>query len=167
MANEDFQTYGGPNQGTQNISGKNFESWVRVMPHSEHVSGSGCICQAMKDFTEEWMALTDGFLNMDNLQGVNVFTLGESIAVPIATDDTGRAAPFTKGSSKTEPNVTPSSDLTLVEPNLKALRDSCGESRLDGGMHFSKSVPASYELCDGIGTQAADYSMQLLGGTGW
>ena len=167
MTNQDFETFGGPSQGVKNIKGKDFESWVRVMPHSEHVSGSGCVCQAIKDFTEEWMALTDGSLNKNNLSAVNTFTLGESIAIPIATDVTGRAPPFIKGRSKTEPRVTPSLDLFLVEPNLTSLRDSCGESRLDGGMHFSQAVPAAYALCEGIGTQGADYSMQLLGGTGW
>mmetsp|Transcript_27224 Transcript_27224/g.55708 ORF Transcript_27224/g.55708 Transcript_27224/m.55708 type:complete len:601 (-) Transcript_27224:126-1928(-) len=166
MSNVEFETYGGPNQGVKTIKGKNFDAWIRIMPHSEYVSGSGCICQAIKDFTEMWFELTDSTLNASGL-GLNTFTPGGSIAIPIATDITGREAPFVAGSSRTEPGVTPAADLTLVEPNLTSLRDSCGESRLDGGMHFSQSIAATYELCEGIGTQGADYAMDLLGGAGW
>jgi len=162
MSNTEFQTYGGPFQGLKTIKGKEFESWVRVMPHSEYISGSACICQSIKDFTEEWMELTNG-----DLAGPNIFVSGGSIAVPIATDQTGREAPFLQGSSKTEPGLTPASNLTLVAETMTVFRDQCGESRLDGGMHFSKSVPDAYALCAGIGNQAAFYSMDLLGEGGW
>jgi hypothetical protein len=166
MRNKEFTTYAGPNQGVKTIKGKDFESWVRVMPHSEYISGSACICQSIKDFTEEWMTLTDGTLKRESFS--NTFIPGGSIAIPIATDAPGgREAPFLVGSSKTEPGVTPSSDLTLVADTMSEFRDQCGESRLDGGMHFSKSVPDAYALCDGIGTQAALYSLDLLGEGGW
>lgn len=164
MSDTEFETYGGPTKGVMTIKGENFESWVRVMPHSEHVSGSACLCQTIMEFTEEWMELTKDFLPGAPF---NTFVSGGSIMVAIATDETGRGPPFLKGSSKTEPGVTPSSDLTLVTPNMKEFRDQCGESRLDGGMHFSKSVPAAYELCEGIGIQGVHYSMDLLGEGGW
>ena len=135
------------------------------MPHSEYVSGSACICQATKDFTDEWMELTAGSLNGPFF---STFVPGASIAVPIATDNPGgREAPFLLGSSQTEPGVTPSQDLTLVARTMTELRDQCGQSRLDGGMHFTNSVFDAYELCEGIGTQVAFYSMDLLGDGGW
>ena len=46
------------------------------------------------------------------------------------------------------------------------LVDTCGESRLGGGMHFSSSVPDSYQLCDGVGTQGYNDLMKPLLGTG-
>ena len=55
MAEQEFDTYGCPNQGVQKIKGKEFGSWSRAMPHSEYISGSACICEAMKDFTDAWM----------------------------------------------------------------------------------------------------------------
>jgi hypothetical protein len=44
------------------------------------------------------------------------------------------------------------------------LVEVCGESRIWGGMHFSKSIPDSYELCDGVGTKGyTDLMTPLLG----
>jgi len=165
MAEEDFVTYGGPFQGVKTIKGKEFESWSRVMPHSEYISGSACICQSLKDYTDDWMERTRGQLK--GYEGAPVFWPGGSIAVPIATDQTGRSAPFLAGSSATEPGLSPATDLTLVAETMSMLRDQCGQSRLDGGMHFKMSVDHAYPLCEGIGQLAADYSVSLLGSGGW
>jgi len=174
MAEEDFVTYGGPYQGVQTIKGKEFESWSRVMPHSEYISGSACICQSLKDYTDEWMDRSVTVNNkgvflhkLPGYEGAPVFSPGGSIAVAIATDQTGRAAPFRAGSSSTEPGKTPATDLTLVVESMTELRDQCGQSRLDGGMHFAQAVEHAYPLCEGIGQQAADYSVTLLGSGGW
>jgi len=163
MAEDVFETYGGPYQGVKNIIGKEFESWARVMPHSEYISGSACICQSFEDYTDQWMELTVGSLNRD----FNKFTPGKSIKVPIATDKTGREPPFLAESSKTERGVTPKSDLTLVAESMEVLRQQCGKSRLDGGMHFDKAVYDAYPLCQGIGNIVAKYSLALLGVGGW
>jgi len=165
MADETFSTYAGPGNGVDTIQGRDFQAYVRVMPHSEYMSGSACICQALADFTDEWMGLTHGELNGGN--AMFTFIPGGSIAVPIAMDETGREPPFVKGSSRTEPGETPSQNLTLVAPTMTDLRNQCGESRLDGGMHFARSVPDSYRVCEGIGTQAAGFAIQLLGTGGW
>lgn len=167
MGEEDFDTYAGPYQGSQNIKGKNFESYVRVMPHSEYVSGSGCICTAMAQFTDAWMEATDGQLAPPGMAPFT-FTSGNSIPIPVANDNPpgapgAREPPFVQGSSKSEPGVTPASDITLMYPTMTALRDACGQTRLDGGMHFTDSVARSYELCDGIGDVGATYSMELMG----
>lgn len=134
-----FSTWAGPFQGNKLIKGINFESYIRVMPHSEFVSGSGCLCQAIYEHTDAWVN--------DNL--------GIADSIPVALP------PFAVGSSKTEPGVTPSEEINVVLPNMLALRDACGTSRLDGGMHFEASVPASYELCAGVGIQAAEYVASL------
>ena len=46
--------------------------------------------------------------------------------------------------------------------DMKELADVCGESRLWGGMHFTPSVPDSYTLCDGVGTQGYTDLMKPL-----
>merc|ERR1712238_409154 len=156
MAKEEFVTYGGPYQGVQTIKGKEFESWSRVMPHSEYISGSACICQSLQDYTDAWMdrsvtVNTKGVFSASKLpgyEGAPVFSPGGSIAVVIATDHTGRAAPFRAGSSSTEPGKTPATDLTLVVESMTELRDQCGQSRLDGGMHFAQAVEHAYPLCE-------------------
>lgn len=49
--------------------------------------------------------------------------------------------------------------------NMTELYTMCGESRLWGGMHFTKSVPDSYELCNGVGRRAyTDLMVPLLNG---
>ena len=106
MGEEDFDTYAGPYQGARTIKGKNFEAFVRVMPHSEYVSGSGCICTAMAQFTDAWMEATDGQLAPPGAAPFT-FTSGQSILVPVATGSPPgapgeREPPFLQGSSRLE-----------------------------------------------------------------
>ena len=141
MGDMDIETYAGPFQGVQTIKGKNFESYVRVMPHSEYVSGSACICQALMELTDQWIVL--------NRVGEDPATL--NITFPT----------FIAGSSKTEPGITPAQDLDIVVNGMNELRLQCGESRLDGGMHFAESVQNSYTLCNGVGIAAADFAFSV------
>lgn len=166
MTNEYFDTYAGPFQGSKSIRGADFQAYVRVMPHSEYMSGSACICQSLKDFGDEWMDQTHGQLNSTG-NAFFEYTPGASIPLPISTEMTGRPKPFLKHMSRTEPGKSPSQNLDLVALTLTEMRNQCGESRLNGGMHFERSVPDSYHVCEGIGNQAADYALQLLGGAGW
>merc|ERR1712194_707824 len=69
--------------------------------------------------------------------------------------------------STTEPGVSPATNLTLVVDTMSMLRDQCGQSRLDGGMHFAPAVEHAYPLCEGIGQLVAEYSLNLLGSGGW
>ena len=144
MANVEFDTYAGPYKGIKRIKGKNFESYVRVMPHSEYVSGSACICQALMELTDNWMVLNDPNTDPSTF----------SIELPT----------FVQGSSRTEPGVTPAQDITMTFQNMQELRDACGQSRLDGGMHFTEAVTASYELCEGVGTAASQLAYGLFNG---
>ena len=50
--------------------------------------------------------------------------------------------------------------------NMQELASKCGESRLWGGMHFSASIPGSYELCDGVGELGYTSLMKPLLGVG-
>ena len=142
MAEQEFTTYAGAYKGVRTIKGKNFESYVRVMPHSEYVSGSACICQALMELTDRWVD----------------FHGGDSTSLQLSLPT------FKAGSSRTEPGVTPAKDITKVLHGMQELRDICGQSRLDGGMHFTQAVTASYELCNGVGNAAADYVYSLSSG---
>lgn len=119
--------------------GKEFMSYVRVMPHAEHVSGSGCIFQALYEFIDDWLA--------SNLN------ITDSMPVTLGT--------FPAGSSKTEPGLTPLAELTVTVSNLLELRDRGSQSRLDGGMHFTQAVDAAHELCKGVGHAAGKYTFGL------
>ena len=50
---------------------------------------------------------------------------------------------------------------------MSELATQYGDSRLDRGMHFEKAFEHAYDLCNGIGTIAANYSLDLLGEGGW
>ena len=51
---------------------------------------------------------------------------------------------------------------TLTYPDLKAFAAACGQSRLNGGMHFGASVPASEDMCAGIGADIWDYASNTI-----
>ena len=71
---------------------------------------------------------------------------------------------FPAGSSKVEPGVTPAQDM-FVQYTLDEVRDRCGQSRLDGGMHFTAAVSDSFKLCSGFGSNVEDYILDLLDGS--
>lgn len=65
------------------------------------------------------------------------------------------------GSSKTEPGVTPQNNITLTYNAWSEIQHACGESRLHGGMHFSKAVPAGEELCTGLASHVVNSGEKL------
>eukprot|EP01084_Bolivina_argentea_P246818 412988_1 len=139
--NKKIITYGGPNKRLQEIRSKDFESYFRVMPHSEYPSGSGCLCIAATQFTDLYLK--------------NRYDITNSVSITL---------PFTAGSSLIEPHITPMQDLLITFKDLTEYRNICGESRLWGGMHFTNSVLQSYELCDGLGQTGYEYAEYLLNG---
>jgi hypothetical protein len=140
LSDEVFMTWAGPMAGKQEIQGKNFEAYIRVMPHSEYVSGSACLCQSLYEFTDSW---------------INTH-LGKEDSIEIELS-------FKKHSSIIEPNFNPPEDISVLFDNMLNFRDACGESRLKGGMHFTASVPDGYQLCEGIGKIGNEYTKHLLG----
>lgn len=129
--------------GIQTFPARDFEAYKRVMPHSEYVSGSACIFEAIKDYVIGYMVL-----------------IGLDSTFPVAFD------PLPAGSSNVEPGLVPATELTLVYPNIEAMAEAGSQSRLDGGMHFGDSVPAAQELCTGMGTFGVDHVAGLLGDLG-
>ena len=103
--------------------------FIRVMPHAEYPSGSGCICLGIAQFIDEFLLNEYGDSSIDTTWDF---------------EETG----------------------TYTFNNMMDLATTCGDSRLWGGMHFTDSVPDSYELCDGIGTLAYGSLMKGLLGEG-
>uniref|UniRef100_A0A7S2GXC0 Vanadium-dependent haloperoxidase NapH1-like second helical-bundle domain-containing protein n=1 Tax=Helicotheca tamesis TaxID=374047 RepID=A0A7S2GXC0_9STRA len=140
---ENITTWAGPYKGVETFSAKEFQPYIRVMPHAEYPSGSGCICQSNIDVTKAYMKL------IFNDDGEGYF-LSET---------------FKAGSSLIEPGVTPAEELTLFFHDLESVREACGQSRLDGGMHFTAAVENSYGLCVGFEEPVTDYMLTLLNGS--
>ena len=51
----------------------------------------------------------------------------------------------------------------LSHPSLAHLKQACGDSRLDGGLHFEAAVTNAYPLCSGIGNAGFAWATELLG----
>jgi len=108
---------------------RDWHPFIRVMPHAEYPSGSGCICLAVAQFVDAFVQDAYGASSIET------------------TWDFPESGPYTF-------------------QDMDELRTICGESRLWGGMHFSLSVPDSYDLCDGVGTLGYTRLVKPLLGTG-
>ena len=109
------------------------------MPHSEYPSGSGCICKS-------WASAMIELFDTDNVTSL----------LP-----DGLQLSFDAFSSSLEPLSTPSSDISVSYNSFSQVAQRCGETRLEGGMHFTASVPDSFELCKDIGTRISK-NLRLL-----
>jgi hypothetical protein len=131
-------SYAGPYLNSQLMKAQDWQPFARVMPHSEYPSGSACVCTAFS----ETMALLSG---------------SDDIAVPVVHT-------FTAGSSKREPGVTPSTDITIEFTKWSEIAAICGESRLYGGMHFGKSVTAANDMCSNFINPVVENANKLKAG---
>lgn len=137
---------GDPNSTeAQVIAARSFEAFIRVMPHSEYPSGSACLCTTYREFNDAYtMQNYAGKLENSLIYGPDGYKwydwncdLDFSSDLPRSLCEKRFGIQFTL------------KDMTELE-------EVCGQSRLWGGMHFSKSVPAGHELCEGIGTLALE-----------
>merc|ERR1719333_1467605 len=95
------------------------------------------ICQAVADFTKL-------FLPLDNRSG------------PLRIN-----WPLEKGAAG---YGLPTEDVDAYTETLDEFAETCGQSRLWGGMHFTEAVPAAKKLVEGLGAMAYDQALKLLNG---
>ena len=88
------------------------------MPHSEYPSGSACVCEALAEYFKTYY----GFDNVFEPNGPQI---------PLSLQ-------FPAFSSTKEPQTTPGEDVTLQFFSWSEISERCGESRLNGGMHFTE-----------------------------
>ncbi|KAL7567114.1 hypothetical protein ACA910_009442 [Epithemia clementina (nom. ined.)] len=124
--------------GVQTFRAQDFEAYIRVMPHSEYVSGTSCLFQAVEDYV------------LNYLTGIG---LSSDFPVKFPSVDIGE--------SVVEPGLVPSSCVTLEYLTVQAMNTAGSQSRLNGGMHFPASVQGGKDLCLGIGSEAAFKSFDL------
>ena len=67
------------------------------------------------------------------------------------------------GSSNVEQGL-PSENVTLSYNSWSEIVQRCGDTRLEGGMHYTASVPAGEEVCMDIGTIVVDAFKKLEAG---
>jgi hypothetical protein len=139
-----FNTYRGPSASPGPIKGTDFEAYIRVMPHAEFPSGSSCNCRA--------------FVN-----ALGIFE-GLDLSQPFPPPFGPLTHLVPAGSSIVEPGRTPATNVLLTYSSWNAVAEACGQSRLDGGMHFTTAVPTGEELCAFAGDRAGQYALALKNG---
>jgi hypothetical protein len=129
--------YAGPYQGTRLISGSDWNSFMRTMPHSEFPSGTTCVCVAFAEVMERFRK-TPGQVNM--------------------------RWNFPPGSSSREPGTVAANWIVKQWGSTEDFIRECSYSRVNAGVHFNVSVAATIELCRGVGAQAFDKFLPLSTG---
>jgi len=153
-----IHTFNGDRASTapESIAARDFQAFQRVMPHSEYPSGSACLCTAYAEITDlyvtqRWNSEYDSIGPM-----------------------------FVGGDDNVDDNGVPQFDLCavfgqfpctpeqrFVLENMDDLKRVCGQSRLWGGMHFTASVSAAEEICDGIGALGMKLFDELKADSSW
>ena len=134
--NSNVTAWGGPGKGTVVMPGSDWTSYLGVADHPEYPSGSACFCSAHAQASRRFLG-TDDF--------------GWSVAAP-------------KGSSVVEPGITPATDIAIPFATFTNFENSCGMSRLWGGVHFLSAITAGHNLCRPIGDLAFDFVMKHIEG---
>lgn len=140
-ADEEIVSWAGPYQGTQTMLGRDWKPYIRTMPHAEYPSGTACACGMLEAIMRNWT----GYDNVESHLAPNgplVFTRLDG-------------SPFPAGSSKTEPGLVPAAPWFTTYSSWSEMAARCGQSRLDGGMHFTTSISGGRALCYDMGTKIA------------
>lgn len=135
---------------TDSLAARDFQAFIRVMPHSEYPSGSSCMCKSYAEFTDAYTTsmfkrnLSDMYWGYG---GVDFGCSELSVEDPIRADFLG----CKQGG--------------FVIRDMPDLVYQCSESRLWGGMHYRAAVDAGYELCTGLGSLALDLVETIRNGS--
>lgn len=129
----------------KDIKARDFQSFIRVMPHSEYPSGSASICTAYTEFTD---LFTQEYFG----EKMNLLPVGEG-GVILGCEE---GFPLQIGCG-----------TSYHVHNMTELASVCGESRLWGGMHFTKAVEAGNEIVSGLGQLALDFVKTIKAGSNW
>lgn len=134
---KNLTAWGGPGKGTvKNMPGAEWRSYLNTADHPEYPSGSSCFCAAQAE-------------------AMRRFT---------GTDTLGWVVPQLAGSSQIEPGITPKKTFNISFPTWTDFEQTCGISRVYGGVHFNSAVQASKDLCKPIGDTAYDFVKSHIDG---
>ena len=129
--------WGGPGAGRVEIPANEWMSYLPEADHPEYPSGSTCGCYAQA-------------------QALRRFT---------GRDELKWSVSYPAGSSRIEPGVTPTRDMTLTFETWSDFAESCGKVRVWGGVHFPAAVEVSAAFCGDYGDRTFEYYETLMNGT--
>jgi len=134
--NDNIRAWGGPFQGTVNMRGREWKSYLRTDAHPEYPSGTTCLCTIFAQSMRLW-------------SGTN--NLNFTIVRPAR-------------SSVIEPGLTPANDVVLTYPTYTHMAEECGISRFWGGVHFTEAIDEASRECGVVGTKAFNRFKRYLDG---
>jgi hypothetical protein len=108
FAGRPVRAWAGPYQGTQLISGDQWQSYIGTPPFAEYVSGHSTFSAASAEILRSFTG----------------------------SDDFGAQVTIPAGSSAIEPGLVPREDVTLSWRTFSEAADEAGLSRRYGGIHF-------------------------------
>jgi len=131
------KAWGGSALGkTTDITGNDWLSYLRTMPHAEYPSGTSCVCAAYGEFMKR-------FLKADKFDPEVIVS-------------------YKKGCSRRETGKTPSADMDITLSKIDEMIALCGKSRHYAGVHFEASIKAGIELCGAVGAKCYDKYKSLI-----
>ncbi|MGX1916175.1 DUF6851 domain-containing protein [Streptomyces phaeochromogenes] len=129
--------WGGPGMGTVNdIRANEWTSYLPVSDHPEYPSGSTAICAAGSQTARRYFGSDD---------------LDWKFTVPA-------------GALGVEPGISPAKDVEVHFPTFTSLDQACARSRVDGGVHFQKTVERSLEFGRQFGDLAHEFVQRQVKG---
>lgn len=131
------EAWAGPGLGRGTIRGSEWKAYLEEADHPEYPSASACFCAAHAQAGRRY--LKSDFIDFHS--------------------------PFSAGSSRIEPGVTPAADATVSYTTWTDFSLDCGLSRIWAGVHFEAAVEESRKVCGLFGDMAYDYGMSLISGT--
>jgi hypothetical protein len=138
---QEIVSWAGPYQGTKTLLARDWQPYIRTMPHAEYPSGSACACGVFEAAMRNWTGY-DLVAPHITPNGPLVFSQPDG-------------SPLPAGSSKTEPGLVPAAPWIAQFDSWSDIAARCGQSRLDGGMHFTASIVHGRTLCYDMGTKIA------------
>ena len=156
-ANQNITSYAGPLKGTRTFPGREWNSYMRTMPHSDSPSATACICIAFAEMVERY----NGELGQPTMTYGANFPQGcspiEPDAVP-AQEVVDRGLPI---SCSCKSHSSLPLKLNVFFNSTEAFIRDCTQTRLWSGVHFQKSVDLAVEMCRGIGPLVFDKIVSL------
>lgn len=132
--------------GGKTVRGQDFEAVWRIMPSSEWPSGSAAECQAVEEVIDSIFPHLELLFDGSIIE----YTKDTLVVLP------NTIMPFSHG------KLNPSAEGYTSA----SMKDRCGETRREGGMHFTAAIDDGRTLAQGIGTQVGNKVIEFLPGVG-
>jgi hypothetical protein len=129
--------WGGPGKGTVNdIPANEWSGYLTTGDHPEYPSGTATLCAATSQTARRFFG----------------------------SDDLDWTFDFPAGSSLVEPGTGPAKDIRVHFATMTDFDKACARSRVDGGVHFRKSVERSLEFGEQFGDLAHEFVQRQVRG---